>query len=128
MRERLDRLAAAARDAGFVRAGATPIGPVRRAEYVDRWLDDGRAGEMAYLRRRHLERVDPRRAFAWARTIVSLAVPYAPLAAPVFDWRVAPRGRVAAHPAGGGHHHPVPAAAARGGAPPPPPLPPPPLP
>src|SRR5262249_40169092 len=115
MRERLDRLAAAARDAGFVRAGATPIGPVRRAEFFDRWLDEGCAGEMTYLRRRHLERVDPRRAFAWARTIVSLAVPYPPLSPPAFDWRVTLRGRIAAYAVGEDYHERVLAAATRVG-------------
>lgn len=104
MGARRDRLVEAARGLGFARVGATPLGPVARAEFVAAWLAEGRAAEMTYLGRRQAERLDPRRAFPWARTIISLAVPYPPLPAPTFDWRHELRGRIAAYAVGRDYH------------------------
>src|SRR5207237_52657 len=73
-----ERVAREARLLGFPRAGSTPLGALERGPFLERWLADGRAGEMGYLARRTAERIDPRTAFPWARSIVSLAYPYRP--------------------------------------------------
>src|SRR2546422_10317954 len=82
-----ERIAAEARECGFPLAGAAPLGVLERAPFVERWLAEGRAGEMGYLARRMAERMDPRTAFPWARSIVSLAYPYRPPPRPAGDWR-----------------------------------------
>src|SRR5947199_476285 len=74
-----ERVAREARLLGFPRAGSTPLGALERGPFLERWLADGRAGEMGYLARRTAERIDPRTAFPWARSIVSLAYPSRPL-------------------------------------------------
>src|SRR2546425_4307881 len=73
-----ERIAREARLLGFPLAGSTPLGALDRGPFLERWLADGRAGEMGYLERRTAERMDPRTAFPWARSIVSLAYPYRP--------------------------------------------------
>src|SRR5206468_412958 len=45
-------------------------------ERYDRWLSDGRAGAMQYLERGRSRRADPRQAFAEARSVLSVALPY----------------------------------------------------
>src|SRR2546427_11211843 len=86
-----ERIAAEARECGFPLAGAAPLGVLERAPFVEQWLAEGRAGEMGYLARRMAERMAPRTAFPWARSIVSLAYPYRPPPPPAGD-------RPAAHP------------------------------
>jgi len=99
-----DRIVAEARRAGFPLAGSAPIRPLSRAEYVDAWLAAGRAGEMRYLERRPRARIDPRLAWPWVRSIVTLAFPYHPPPPPPVDWRTALRGRVAAYALGTDYH------------------------
>src|SRR5436305_1902405 len=62
------------------------------------------AGEMGYLARRTAGRIDPRTAFPWARSIVSLAYPYRPPPVPAGDWRAELRGRIAAYALGVDYH------------------------
>lgn len=104
MAGREETIAARARAMGFAHAGCAPLGPLPRAAFVARWLADGRAGDMRYLERRAAERADPRRAFPWARSVISLALPYRPPPPPSDDWRTALRGRVAAYAAGPDYH------------------------
>jgi epoxyqueuosine reductase len=89
---------------GFPLAGATPLAELSRASFVSDWLREGRAGEMRYLARRHAERADPRRAWPWARAIISLAFPYRPPPVPPADWRATLRGRIAAYARGRDYH------------------------
>src|SRR5207253_1819818 len=77
---------------------------VARRPFLERWLAEGRAGEMDYLGRRMAERMDPRTAFPWARSIVSLAYPYRPPPPPAGDWRAELRGRIAAYALGVDYH------------------------
>src|SRR5438477_8484346 len=102
-----ERIAAEARECGFPLAGAAPLGVLERAPFVERWLAEGRAGEMGYLARRMAERMDPRTAFPWARSIVSLAYPYRPPPPPAGDWRAELRGRIAAYALGTDYHERV---------------------
>ncbi|TMB43932.1 MAG: tRNA epoxyqueuosine(34) reductase QueG [Deltaproteobacteria bacterium] len=99
-----ERVAREARLLGFPRAGSTPLGALERGPFLERWLADGRAGEMGYLARRTAERIDPRTAFPWARSIVSLAYPYRPPPVPAGDWRAELRGRIAAYALGVDYH------------------------
>jgi epoxyqueuosine reductase len=100
-------IAAAARAAGFPLVGCTPIGPLPDAAFVERWLAEGRAGEMRYLERRAERRLDPRRQFAWARSLVCVGFPYRPPAQPPLDWRAELRGRIAAYAVGPDYHRHV---------------------
>src|SRR3989441_705931 len=99
-----ERIAAEARECGFPLAGAAPLGVLERAPFVERWRAEGRAGEMGYLARRMAERMAPRTAFPWARSIVSLAYPYRPPPPPAGDWRAELRGRIAAYALGADYH------------------------
>jgi epoxyqueuosine reductase len=101
---RLATIADAARALGFPLAGAARLTPLPRAAFLDAWLGDGRAGDMAYLARRTAERVDPRRAFPWARSVVSLAWPYRPPPPPPPGWQQTLTGRIAAYAYGPDYH------------------------
>ena len=101
---RLATIAGAARALGFPLAGAARLTPLPRAAFLDAWLGDGRAGDMAYLARRTAERVDPRHAFPWARSVVSLAWPYRPPPPPPAGWQQTLTGRIAAYAYGPDYH------------------------
>jgi epoxyqueuosine reductase len=97
-------IAAAARAHGFTLAGCTRLGPLPRAAFVADWLAEGRAGDMRYLPKRAAERLDARRAFPWARALVSLAYPYRPPPPAPGDWRRTLVGRIAAYARGADYH------------------------
>ena len=97
-------IAGEARILGFPLAGFARVEALPRGEFLDGWLADGRAGDMRYLERRRAERVDPRQAWPWARSIVSLAFPYQPPPPPSSDWRDELRGRIAAYALGSDYH------------------------
>ena len=99
-----ERIARQAHLLGFPLAGSAPLGALDRRPFLERWLAEGRAGEMDYLGRRMAERMDPRTAFPWARSIVSLAYPYRPPPLPAGDWRAELRGRIAAYALGVDYH------------------------
>ncbi len=61
---------------GFDLVAIARAEPTARREFITRWLDDGRAGEMHYLHERLDERLDPHRYFPAARSIVCLALNY----------------------------------------------------
>jgi epoxyqueuosine reductase len=113
MRGREAEIAAAAHGLGFRLAGCSPLVPLGRERFLAGWLAEGRAGDMAYLARRTAERLDPRCAFPWARSVVSLAHPYRPPPPPPVDWRATLRGRIAAYAAGDDYHERVVALLAR---------------
>jgi epoxyqueuosine reductase len=100
-------IAVEARSLGFPLVGCTPLVPLSRGSFLEAWLASGRAGEMGYLARRTAERLDPRRAFPWARSVVSLAYPYRPPPPPPTDWRAELRGRIAAYALGTDYHERV---------------------
>jgi len=99
-----ERIACEARLLGFPLAGSAPLDVLERAAFVARWIAEGRAGEMGYLARRMAERMDPRTAFPWAKSMVSLAYPYRPPPSPAGDWRAELRGRIAAYALGADYH------------------------
>lgn len=101
---REETIAAEARAIGFAHVGSAALGPLPRAEFMTAWLAEGRAGDMTYLPKRAAERLDPRRAFPWARALVSLAYPYRPPPPPPADWRRSLVGRIAAYARGTDYH------------------------
>src|SRR5438445_11510553 len=104
MRSREATIAATARAVGFSHAGTAPLAPLPVGPFLQAWLTEGRAGEMAYLTRRTAERIDPRAARPWARAVISLAYPYRPPPPPPGAWRVTLTGRIAPYAPGAGHH------------------------
>src|SRR3989442_3570613 len=63
---------------------------------------------MSYLARGLETRLDPRRAFPWARAMIALAYPYRPPPQPLaHDWRSTLRGRIAAYALGPDYHETV---------------------
>jgi epoxyqueuosine reductase len=101
-------ITAAARAAGFPLVGFAPLAPLARGAFFTAWLAQGRAGEMSYLARGRETRLDPSRAFPWARAMISLAYPYRPPPPPlVHDWRSTLRGRIAAYALGPDYHETV---------------------
>lgn len=67
-----------ARELGFDDCRCTTADPPLHAAHFQRWLEDGRQGEMGYLLRNAHKRIDPSRVLAGARTIITLAVSYTP--------------------------------------------------
>jgi epoxyqueuosine reductase len=101
---REEMIAAEARALGFPLVGCAPLAPLPVGPFLDRWLGEGRAGEMAWLAHRTPERIDPRRAMPWAHALISLAHPYRPPPPPPVDWRATLRGRIAAYALGPDYH------------------------
>ncbi len=94
----------AAAEIGFARCGFAPLEPLPRERALRDWLAAGMAGEMVYMRRRFHGRLDPRRLFPWARSVVSVTYPYPAPPPPPADWRRDLRGRVAAYARGRDYH------------------------
>src|SRR5208337_484750 len=65
-----------ARELGFDACRFTTARPPDHAAEFQRWLDAGCHGEMGYLQRNAVKRIDPARVLAGARTIITLAVSY----------------------------------------------------
>jgi len=93
------RLAAAL---GFDRCGIAPAAPIARAEYVHRWLANGRAGTMDYLKRYAEQRLDPAKLLDGARSVIVVALSYKQETPPRESG--APRGRVAMYAWGDDYH------------------------
>ena len=90
-----------ARDLGFDRVAVGPAAPPVHGAAFERWLDAGYAGDMAYLERTRHERLDPTRLLPGARSVLAVAMLYAPA-----DRVESPRGRIARY-AGGRDYHDV---------------------
>lgn len=70
-------LAGLAHAHGFVLVGVTGAGVLAGAgAAVQRWVEAGHAGGLDYMTRRPVERADPQELRPWARSVVSVAVPY----------------------------------------------------
>ena len=67
-----------AAEVGFHRAGVAPAEAIERFETFRQWLHRGWHAEMAYMARHQAKRRDPRRLVPGARSVLSLAVGYAP--------------------------------------------------
>src|SRR6266581_5499500 len=65
-----------AAELGFDDCRFTTAQPPQSARDFERWLAQGRHGEMAYMQRNAQKRVNPQRVLADARSIITLAVSY----------------------------------------------------
>jgi epoxyqueuosine reductase len=97
-------IAAEAAAAGFALAGCARLETLPREAFLAAWLAEGRAGDMRWLAERTAERLDPRRAHPWARSVIALAATHPPAPPPPGDWRVQLRGRIAAYAVGPDYH------------------------
>jgi epoxyqueuosine reductase len=61
---------------GFDLVGVAAAGPARSSTQLERWLDAGMHGEMAYMARTQRVRCDPRRLLAGCRSVVAVAMSY----------------------------------------------------
>jgi epoxyqueuosine reductase len=106
----IDRLALAAgvkakaRALGFDLVGIARADALRYADYFRTWLDDGRAGEMAYLARRVDERTEPANYLPGAVSAVCVAMNYYAPLEPVPQAEAARHGRVARYALGDDYH------------------------
>ena len=99
-----DRVRAEARALGFTACGFAAARPIERGAFLDGWLAAGFAGGMHYLERHPERRLTVAGILPAARTVISLAYPYAPPPPPPLDWRRTLRGRVAAYANGADYH------------------------
>ena len=79
--ERTDAVKAAAIEAGFARVAVAPVEEAD-GEVFRGWLAQGRHGEMAYLARNVEKRLAPATLVPGSRSVICLAVPYAPATPP----------------------------------------------
>lgn len=63
-------------DVGFDLVGVAPAEPIEHADYFRQWIARGCHGSMDYLARHREKRIDPRRLFPWARSIICIALSY----------------------------------------------------
>ena len=99
---------------GFDLAGVTTADPPRHGDYYAEWVEQGMAGEMAYLERQIEKRQDPRKILPNARSLVVVAMNYlCPDADPVSGMRAGtpedtpestPRGKIARYARGDDYH------------------------
>lgn len=89
---------------GFVRPRVATVGPTGRDAFYQRWLADGRAGDMRFLLHHVKARLDPRTRYPWARSVVSAFYPYSPPPPPQVAWRTSLRGRIASYALGRDYH------------------------
>jgi len=101
------RLRAEAAALGFSACGIAIADPVPRGAFIDGWLAAGFAGEMRYLERRPERRLTVQGFLPGARSVISLAYPYAPPPPVSFDICQELRGRIAAYAYGVDYHRVV---------------------
>jgi epoxyqueuosine reductase len=70
------RIKSAGRQLGFDLIGIARAEPSHYREYFRQWLDDGRAGSMAYLHNRFEERTDPATYLPGAQSVICVAMNY----------------------------------------------------
>ncbi len=71
-----EEIKAHAASLGFDLAGVTTADPPRHGDYYAEWVEQGLAGEMAYLGRQIEKRQDPRKILPDARSLVVVAMNY----------------------------------------------------
>ena len=98
------RIRAEALTLGFSACGFAAARPVERGAFLDGWLAAGFAADMHYLAKHPERRLTVAGILPTARSVISLAYPYAPPPLPAVDWRRTLRGRVAAYARGADYH------------------------
>ncbi len=109
-----EEIKAQAASLGFDLAGVTTADPPRHGDYYAEWVEQGLAGEMAYLERQIEKRQDPRKILPNARSLVVVAMNYlCPDTDPVSGMRAGtpedtpestPRGKIARYARGDDYH------------------------
>jgi epoxyqueuosine reductase len=102
MRDITEQAKAKALSLGFDLVGIASAQRSGYSDYLRRWLDAGRAGEMRYLADRFEERTDPSVYLSGARSIICVGLNYFTSLASNDD--VSPRGRVARYALGLDYH------------------------
>ncbi len=98
------KIQARAHELGFELVGITPA---ERSETIQRyrvWIENGYAGKMDYLKKHMLLKEEPRRLFAEARSIISLAINYYTGELPEKMVRDAGRGQISRYAWGDDYH------------------------
>jgi epoxyqueuosine reductase len=95
------RIKAKAKDLGFDACGITPARPSGQADFLDRWLAEGRHASMTWLANRRAERADVRHYLPGARSVICCAWNYKVPLAPAPP---GPRGRVGRYALGDDYH------------------------
>ena len=93
-----------ARLLGFDLVGIAPASPSRFRDYFRRWLDEGQAGQMSYLRGRFDERVDPASYLPGAASVICVGINYQVPLKPVPQSERPHHGRVARYALGNDYH------------------------
>jgi len=100
----LDMTAAAlklrAKELGFDLVGIAPAQESKYRQYLRRWLEEGRAGEMGYLAARFEERANPAVYFPEARSVICVGLNYFTPLEPAAPGR----GRIARYALGDDYH------------------------
>ena len=98
-----EEIKAHAASLGFDLAGVTTADPPRHGDYYAEWVEQGLAGEMAYLERQIEKRQDPRKILPNARSLVVVAMNYrCPDPDPIPE--NTPRGKIARYARGDDYH------------------------
>ena len=97
------RIKARAHELGFSAVGVAPADPPPHWGFYLGWLERGYAGEMGYLARDPERRGDPRQVVPDAKSVLCVAMDYAPRGAPDSD-AAGPVGRVSRYARGEDYH------------------------
>ncbi|MFQ5461522.1 MAG: tRNA epoxyqueuosine(34) reductase QueG [Phycisphaerae bacterium] len=89
---------------GFERVAIAKPGPIGRATYLRQWLESGKAGTMAYLRRYLQQRLDPTILLPGAQSVILFSLSYHQPRPPDPTADDAARGRVAMYAWGDDYH------------------------
>ena len=88
---------------GFARADAAP----QAGADLMQWLGEGRHGDMAWMEERAAQRMSPQGLWPEARSVIALAMSYAPATDPLVLAGEKDRGRISAYAQGGDYHKTV---------------------
>ena len=88
---------------GFARADATE----RAGAELRQWLGEGRHGEMGWMEERAEQRASPQGLWPEARSVIALAMSYAPASDPLALADAGERGRISVYAQGGDYHKTV---------------------
>ena len=88
---------------GFARAGAVP----EAGEALKRWVAEGRHGTMGWMEERVGQRAHPQALWPEAKSVIALAMSYAPAEDPRWLAEEPGRGRISVYAQGGDYHKTV---------------------
>ena len=88
---------------GFARAEAAP----QAGGELEQWLGEGRHGEMVWMEERAGQRASPQGLWPEAKSVIALAMSYAPAVDPLTLADAGDRGRISVYAQGGDYHKTV---------------------